>query len=216
MRMRIFAHSGLRYTLRILLKSRWVRSLRSFGPACGVQPVSPGHWLVAMSLLVTALSGNAQTRNVEGIDNYVEVTPKLSVSGQPTAAQLERFKALGIDAVVYIAPPQVSTSVKEEPLLLGRQGLLYANIPVNFGAPTLADFQSFSAVLAAWKDKRVHVHCQVNMRGSVFVFLYRVIHDKVPPEQAYEIVRRIWVPDKVWRAFLVDTLKHHGIAFDPL
>jgi protein tyrosine phosphatase (PTP) superfamily phosphohydrolase (DUF442 family) len=172
--------------------------------------------IFAFVLLLVAGASNAQLRNVEGIDNYVEITPKLSVSGQPTAAQLERFKALGIEAVVYIAPPQVSTTVKEEPLLLGKQGLLYANIPVNFGNPTLAHFQAFSAVLSAWKDKRVHVHCQVNMRGSVFMFLHRVIHDKVPPDQAYEIVRRIWVPDKVWRAFLVDTLKHHGIVFDPL
>lgn len=172
--------------------------------------------IFAVSLLLAATTSNAQLRNVEGIDNYVEVTPKLSVSGQPTAAQLERFKALGIEAVVYIAPPQVSTTVKEEPLLLGKQGLLYANIPVNFGNPTQADFDAFSAVLSAWNDKRVHVHCQVNMRGSVFVFLHRVIHDKVPPDKAYEIVRRIWVPDKVWRAFLIETLKRHNIAFDPL
>lgn len=169
-----------------------------------------------MLMLGGALAAGAQPRNVAGIDNYVEVTPRLSVSGQPTVAQLERFKALGIEAVIYIAPPQVSTSVADEPLLLGRQGLLYANIPVNFSQPTQADFAAFAALLSAWKDKRVHVHCQVNMRGSVFTFLYRVIHDKVPPDQAYEIVRRIWVPDKVWRAFLVDTLQRHGIAFDPL
>lgn len=170
----------------------------------------------AALLMLAATVGNAQLRNVEGIDNYIEITPTLSVSGQPTAAQLERFKALGIEAVVYIAPPQVGTTVKEEPLLLGRQGLLYANIPVSFSNPTQADFDAFAAVLTAWKHKRVHVHCQVNMRGSVFMFLYRVIHDKVPPDQAYEIVRRIWVPDKVWRAFLIDTLKRHNIAFDPL
>ncbi|MDX2220790.1 MAG: protein tyrosine phosphatase family protein [Burkholderiales bacterium] len=172
--------------------------------------------IFAALLLWVATTGHAQLRNVEGIDNYIEITPKLSVSGQPTAAQLERFKALGIEAVVYIAPPQVGTSVREEPLLLGRQGLLDANIPVNFGNPTQADFDAFAAVLSAWKDKRVHVHCQVNMRGSVFMFLYRVIHDKVPAEQAYEIVRRIWVPDPVWRKFLVDTLRQRGIAFDPL
>lgn len=190
--------------------------MRPSGPAFGVQPASPGRWLVAVALMFVATAANAQLRNVEGIGNYFEVTPKLSVSGQPTAAQLERFKALGIQAVIYIAPPQVGTTVKDEPLLLGRQGLLYANVPVDFGNPTRADFEAFSAVLSAWKDMRVHVHCQVNMRGSVFVFLYRVIHDKVPPDRAYEIVRSIWVPDKVWRAFLVDTLKRHDIAFDPM
>lgn len=202
--------------LRILFWSRLERSQNPFGTRFAVQHPSPGRLLVALACLLAMPAARAQALAGEGINNYVEVTPKLSVSGQPTAAQLERFKAQGIDAVIYIAPPQVSTSVKDEPLLLGKQGLLYANIPVNFGQPTQADFDAFSAVLSGWKDKRVHVHCQVNMRGSVFTFLYRVIHDKVSPDQAYEIVRRIWVPDKVWRAFLVDTLKRHGIAFDPM
>lgn len=148
--------------------------------------------------------------------NYIEVTPLLSVSGQPTAAQLERMKSLGFQAVVYIAPPTVGTTVKDEPFIVGKQGLLYANIPVDFGNPTQADFDAFTRLLDGWKEKKVYVHCQVNMRGSVFVFLHRVIHDKVPPDQAYEIVRRIWVPDKVWRTFLMDTLKRHGITFDPL
>jgi protein tyrosine phosphatase (PTP) superfamily phosphohydrolase (DUF442 family) len=172
----------------------------------------------AIRALITAgvlLAANASAQ-AQALNNQVEVTPLLSVSGQPTAAQLEDFKARGIQAVVYLAPPQVSTTVRDEPLILGRQGILYANIPVDFGKPTLADFEAFSSLLAAWKDKRVHVHCQVNMRGSVFVFLHRVIHDKVPPEQAYDIVRRIWVPDKVWQRFLVDTLRKHGITFDPL
>jgi protein tyrosine phosphatase (PTP) superfamily phosphohydrolase (DUF442 family) len=158
----------------------------------------------------------AMAQDAGGINNYVQVTQTLSVSGQPTAAQLESFKARGIEAVVYIAPERVSSTIKEEPGILARQGVLYANIPVEFGKPTEADFAAFSKVLAGWKDKRVHVHCQVNMRGSVFVFLHRVIHDKVPPDQAYEIVRRIWVPDKVWRSFLVATLAKHDIAFDPL
>lgn len=172
----------------------------------------------AIRALITAgvlLAANASAL-AQALNNQVEVTPLLSVSGQPTAAQLEGFKARGIQAVVYIAPPQVSTTVRDEPLILGRQGILYANIPVDFIKPTLADFEAFSSLLAAWKDKRVHVHCQVNMRGSVFVFLHRVIHDKVPPEQAYDIVRRIWVPDKVWQRFLVDTLRQHDITFEPL
>ncbi len=172
--------------------------------------------IFALLSMVFATVCGAQSADDALPGNHIDVTPLLSVSGQPTAAQLEKLKARGVQAVIYIAPPTVGTSVKDEPLIVGRQGLLYANIPVDFGNPTQADFDAFTRLLAAWKDKKVYVHCQVNMRGSVFVFLHRVIHDKVPPEQAYEIVRRIWVPDKVWHAFLVDTLKRHGVAFDPL
>lgn len=148
--------------------------------------------------------------------NLVEINPQLITSGQPTAAFLESLKAQGFGAVIFIAPPTVSNAVKEEPLIIGRQGLLYANIPVNFMAPTAADFKAFSAVLTAWRDRKVLVHCQVNMRASVFLFLYRVLHEKEQPEKAYESVRRVWNPDPVWRDFLVSTLKSNGIAFDPL
>lgn len=173
--------------------------------------------LFALVVLCAASACSAQSGDADKLPgNYIEVTQRLSVSGQPTAAQLETLKSRGFQAVLYIAPPTVGTTVKDEPLIVGRQGLLYSNIPVDFGRPTAADFDAFSRQLAAWNDKRVLVHCQVNMRGSVFVFLHRVIHDKVPPDKAYDIVRRIWVPDKVWRAFLIDTLKQHGIAYDPL
>lgn len=187
-------------------KSNTGRPLMSMGPR-----------LVAACLTVATTACLAQDGDADKLPgNYIEVTALLSVSGQPTAAQLQTLKSRGFQAVIYIAPPTVGTTVKDEPLIIGKQGLLYANVPVDFGNPTQTDFDAFTRLLAAWKDKKVYVHCQVNMRGSVFMFLHRVINDKVPPEQAYEIVRRIWVPDKVWRTFLVDTLKRHGIAFDPM
>jgi protein tyrosine phosphatase (PTP) superfamily phosphohydrolase (DUF442 family) len=148
--------------------------------------------------------------------NFVEITPQIATSAQPNAAFLESLKAQGFGAVIFIAPPTVGNAVKEEPLIVGKQGLLYANVPVNFMAPTAADFKAFSGVLAAWQDRKVLVHCQANLRASVFVFLYRVLHDKEPPEKAYEAVRRVWNPEPVWREFLIATLKANGIAFDPL
>lgn len=149
-------------------------------------------------------------------NNYVEITPRIATSAQPDAAYLATLKAEGFGAVIFIAPPTVSNAVKDEPLIVGRQGLLYANVPVDFMAPSAADFKAFSGVLAAWEDRKVLVHCQANLRASVFVFLHRVLHDKVPPESAYEAVRRVWNPNPVWREFLISTLKANGIAFDPL
>jgi len=148
--------------------------------------------------------------------NLVEITPQITTSAQPTAAFLESLKAQGFGAVIFIAPPTVGNAVKEEPFIVGKQGLLYANVPVNFMAPTAADFNAFRGVLNAWRDRKVLVHCQVNMRASVFMFLYRVLQDNEPPEKAYENVRKIWNPDPVWREFLSSTLKTNGIVFEPL
>ena len=54
----------------------------------------------------------------------------------------------------------------------------------------------------------------MNMRASMFTFLYRVIHDMVPPGEAYRIVRRVWIPKDQWLAFGKMVLQKHNINFD--
>jgi protein tyrosine phosphatase (PTP) superfamily phosphohydrolase (DUF442 family) len=148
--------------------------------------------------------------------NYVEIGPRLATSAQPSAAYLETLKARGFEAVIYLAPPTVPDAVRDEPLILGRQGLVYLNVPVDFAAPADADFEAFSRALAALEGRKVLVHCQANFRASSFVFLHRVIHGKVEPEKAWESVSRVWQPDAAWRAFVLRTLKRHQVAFEPL
>ncbi|QJR14535.1 protein tyrosine phosphatase family protein [Usitatibacter palustris] len=148
--------------------------------------------------------------------NFVEITPSLATSGQPTAAMLEKLGAQGYQAVIYLAPPTVSDAVKDEPLILGKQGIVYLNIPVKFGAPQPSDFEAFTQALSAFKGRKVLVHCQVNLRASSFMFLHRVVTLRDSPETAWESVRRVWEPEPVWRAFILATLKRHNIAFEPL
>ena len=52
------------------------------------------------------------------------------------------------------------------------------NIPVDWENPQEADFERFSTTLAGAGERRVLVHCQMNMRASMFTFLYRVTHDR--------------------------------------
>ena len=148
--------------------------------------------------------------------NLVAITPKLVTSGQPSKAFLETLKREGFEVVVYLAPPTVPDAIAEEPLIVGRQRLVYVNIPIVFSAPTAADFEAVSRTLQAFPGRKVYVHCQANFRASSMVFLYRVIHGKERPEVAYEALQRSWVPDATWRAFIVETLRAHHIAFDPL
>jgi protein tyrosine phosphatase (PTP) superfamily phosphohydrolase (DUF442 family) len=148
--------------------------------------------------------------------NAVSISPRLDTSGQPKRAFLEKLKAEGYEVVIYLAPPTVGDAIAEEPLIVGRQKLVYVNIPVAFGAPTAADFQVFSRLMAAFADRKVYVHCQANFRASSMVFLDRVIRLKEPPEKAFEAVHAAWNPDAVWRKFIVDTLKANGITYEPL
>ncbi len=147
--------------------------------------------------------------------NVVPISPRLVTSGQPSAAALAGLAAQGFGAVIYLAPPTVSDAIAGEAEIVRRQGLEFINIPIGFGNPTEADFQSFVAAMERLRDRKVLVHCQVNMRASSMTFLYRaiVLHEK--PELAYESVARVWSPEGPWKSLLVSQLRKAGIQFEP-
>lgn len=147
--------------------------------------------------------------------NVVVITPRLFTSGQPPAPTLATLGTHGFQAVIYLAPPTVHDAVRDEAVIVGGQGLVFANIPIKFDGPTEQDYDAFAAVLAALADRKVLVHCQINMRASSLVFLYRVIALKENPEHAYEAVARIWSPDGAWKRFIVTMLRKHGVSFEP-
>jgi protein tyrosine phosphatase (PTP) superfamily phosphohydrolase (DUF442 family) len=168
-------------------------------------------------LLLLLLAPAAHAVELAPPPNLIEISPQLTTSGQPSAAWLSTLKAQGYDAVIYLAPSNVSDAVRDEPQLLAAQGVELHHLPIAFGTPKDSDYEVFATLLQrlAGERKKVLVHCQVNMRASTLVFLYRVIVDRVPPEQAYEAVSRVWAPQGPWRSLMLGQLRRHGIAFDP-
>lgn len=164
--------------------------------------------------LCTSLSTSAWAQNIDA-PNVVPITAQLTSSGQPTAKALEGLAAQGYEAVIYLAPPHVSDAVREENLIVGRQNLLFVNIPIVFNKPVVSDYESFAAILQGLANKKVLVHCQVNMRASTMVFLYRVVVGKDDPALAYEAVSKVWAPSGPWKQLMLDVLQKHKIAFDP-
>lgn len=144
----------------------------------------------------------------------VQVSPQLVTSGQPSAEELAKLRELGFGAVIYLAPPTVGDAVKAEPAILERQGIAFVNIPIRFDAPSDADFDAFAAAMRRFGDRKVLVHCQVNLRASSMVFLYRAIVLKEDPRLAYNAVEKVWVPDRAWRPFIERTLRRHSVDFE--
>ena len=142
--------------------------------------------------------------------NYVDWRPGLASSSQPSAAWLREVDPAQIDLVINLAPPGVHGSIAEEGAIVASRGVKYVNIPVVFSKPTADDFRRFSELLATNKDRRVFVHCQVNMRGTAFTFLYRVIHEGADAREAMAKLTSIWVPDPVWKRFIEETLAANG------
>jgi protein tyrosine phosphatase (PTP) superfamily phosphohydrolase (DUF442 family) len=156
----------------------------------------------------------AQKSGIEA-PNVVPISAQITTSGQPSAAALGRLKEQGYDAVIYLAPPTVSDAIADEKMIVEKQGLQYINIPIQFNQPTQADFSSFVAAMQKLGARRILVHCQINMRASSMVFLYRTIINKEAPEKAYESVIKIWSPSGVWKELITTQLQAHGIRFQP-
>jgi protein tyrosine phosphatase (PTP) superfamily phosphohydrolase (DUF442 family) len=166
-------------------------------------------------LVYFALPYFLQTGEHEPPLNTVVISERLASSGQPSAAQLRRLGAQGYAAVINLAPPTSYGSVSDEAELVRAQGLTYHNIPVVWDRPTAADLAQFRTVLEGLRGQRVWVHCQMNMRASVFVLLHRVIDERVPLAEALTAVHTVWLPNEVWAGFIRDILTQHGVAFDP-
>jgi len=146
-------------------------------------------------------------------ENFVVWRPGLASSAQPTREWLANVKR-NYDVLVNLAPPQVQGSLADEGGIVASKGVVYVNIPVNFGAPTAEDFRMFSEVMKAAAGRSVFVHCQANFRGSSFVLLYRVIHEDADLSQTLAKLNGVWVPDPVWKKFIESTLAAAGKKAD--
>ena len=146
--------------------------------------------------------------------NFVLWRPGLASSAQPSAIYLARVKAEGYDAVINLAPPQSHGSIASEGAIVTGQGVGYLDIPVDFRRPTAADFARFVEEMKSRPRQNVLVHCQVNMRGTAFVFLYRVIHENAAVDEAAAKLTGVWIPDRAWKTFIDETLAAHGKKAD--
>ncbi len=150
--------------------------------------------------------------------NYVEISPRLATAGMPARSQFDAIAQAGYQVVISLVPPDAMGAVRDEAVLVAGHGMRYHNIPVNFARPAAADFARFVDAMNQHRSERVLVHCELNMRASSFVFLYRVLELREDPDRAYDAVLRVWRPSGQWHAFIAQMLSEAGaqrpLAFD--
>lgn len=146
---------------------------------------------------------------VDHIQNYLPLG-RIGTAGQPTAEQFTAIKAAGYQVVVNLSLSDSLHALPDEAELVAEQGMIYEHIPVIWEMPALQDLERFFAVMEPYRQMRVFVHCVVNKRASVFVYLYRVLRLRVPEAKARDALLRIWEPDPVWHRFISDAFDSAG------
>ena len=144
------------------------------------------------------------------IYNFQAINDRLGTAGQPTESQFRAVRDAGFEAVINLALPTSDNALPNEGSVVTGLGMSYVHIPVKFDAPSPGDFQAFCRVMAAFEDRPVFVHCAANMRVSAFVYLYRVLCQRVPETKARHDLQAIWEPDEVWSGFIQNQLQQKG------
>ena len=120
----------------------------------------------------------------------------------PNEDQLVCIANNGYNVVVNLALKDSPGVLSNESSLVTALGMQYFHIPVIWEDPQQSDLDHFFKTMQKCQDQKVFVHCVLNMRVSVFVFLYRVMVLKQDVETANQDLLRIWVPDHTWQAFI--------------
>lgn len=166
-----------------------------------------------LSILIgLATAAAAMAESPKSITNYIGYTSIYSSAGQPTEAQLNMLQEDNFERIIYLAYTDQKSSLAREDRIVKNLGMEYVHIPVEWESPGRADFYSFASIMENAPDKKTLLHCQVNYRASAFSFLYRVIYQDVPLEDAKEEMNSVWVPNETWRKFIFELLLENNIS----
>jgi protein tyrosine phosphatase (PTP) superfamily phosphohydrolase (DUF442 family) len=149
--------------------------------------------------------------NVAQIVNFLAISDSLGTAGQPLPAQFPDIRQAGYQVVINLAMPDSTNALPHERELVVEQGMDYVHIPVVWEAPTMHDLDRFFEIMERYRDRKIFVHCALNMRVSAFVLLYRVIRLGVSLPEAGRALLTLWTPNAIWQSFIDETLSSYGV-----
>ncbi|HSW11602.1 MAG TPA: 50S ribosomal protein L11 methyltransferase [Solimonas sp.] len=147
----------------------------------------------------TRLSGRCR---LPALINFRRYGERLATAGQPQAEHFPVLAKAGYEAVINLATEKSNNFLADEAQVWAGLGIHYCHIPVQWQQPTAEDFARFSAEMQAQQGRKQFIHCAMNMRVSVFMFLHRVLNLGEDIEAARRDLLAAWTPDANWQAFI--------------
>jgi len=155
------------------------------------------------------MSDSLYVAPLDSIRNWLPISDVLFTGGQVGNDQVPLLAEKGVQTVINLATPRQEVN-GQEGFHVASSGMTYINIPVEWQEPTLDDVDQFFRVMNANEGRTVYVHCVANYRGAVFTYLYRVLAQGVPEEEAREDLLKVWDPaeSETWHALIQDALSN--------
>jgi len=115
-----------------------------------------------------------------------QITPEITVGGQPTADNIRELKERGFQTVINLRAPDEKNLLKDEKRHVEDNCMDYASIPVASQTLDEAAVQRFSTTVGAKNSQPVYVHCGSGGRAGVLALLYLAIDNGWTVEQALQ------------------------------
>ncbi len=133
---------------------------------------------------------------IEKAYNYRKINDSVATAGRVEPGQLAELAAQGIEVVINLLPDSSQYAVPGEREIVENQGIEYLYLPVDFAAPTLADYDRFQQLMAAVGQRRVLIHCAANWRVSAFYSRYAIDRGLWSPQEADRFMLSVWQPQE--------------------
>ena len=127
---------------------------------------------------------------LSAIPNACEPLPSLVTGGQPTAAQLEAFRAAGGEIVLDIRRPQEPRPL-DEVAVMQRLGLEYVVIPVSAATLSDATLERILDILRTAQGRATLFHCASGNRVGAALIPYLVLDQAMEEDEAVRQAIRV-------------------------
>jgi protein tyrosine phosphatase (PTP) superfamily phosphohydrolase (DUF442 family) len=144
--------------------------------------------------------------------NTFQVFDWLWTSGQISEKDISQLQLDGFTTIINLALPSSTNALKGEAELVANLHMNYFNIPVEWELPEVEQFELCARLLSDLHERghKVWLHCALNNRVSVFVYLYRKLILGQAEEEAIHPMQEIWTPIPLWREFMDEVVAKFG------
>jgi len=132
------------------------------------------------------------------ICNYFKYSENLSAGGQPTTEQLKELKKKGVKTIVNLSPASTKNYLPKEAVLVEELEMDYVHFPVDCSNLKPSHYTMFSNILKECKDVETFVHCGGNIKTSNFIFMYKVLEERMNKNEAMAELELIQHPEEKW------------------